>query len=218
MNKELQKRLISSLILIPLCFFFIFKGSIIFIFFLLFCFFTTSIEWYQMSKKKNYNLLGYFFLLFSFYCAYNLRTNFGDKSLSIFLLIIITCIFTDIGGYIFGNIFKGAKLTKISPKKTYSGMIGGFISAVIIASIYFIYSDVNLPEQIKSMQYYLILVLLISAISQVGDIIVSYFKRLSKIKDTGNLIPGHGGILDRIDGMIFAFPFSYIIFSLEFMK
>ena len=131
------------------------------------------------------------------------------------MIILFTCISTDIGGYIFGNIFKGPKLTKISPKKTYSGMIGGYILSIITIYIFFNYLNLYNDNIILFTSETFLNVLLISTVSQIGDIIISFFKRLSKIKDTGKLIPGHGGLLDRIDGMIFAFPFSYIIFSLR---
>tara|TARA_B100001057_G_C22573660_1_gene842152 strand:+ start:236 stop:610 length:375 start_codon:yes stop_codon:yes gene_type:complete len=122
------------------------------------------------------------------------------------------CISTDIGGYIFGKLFKGPKLTKLSPKKTYSGVIGGFILSICTVAVYESY---YLNQQI--LKNFLILTLIISSVSQIGDIIISYFKRLSNIKDTGKIIPGHGGLLDRIDGMIFAFPFSYIMTLLNFL-
>ena len=151
----------------------------------------------------------------SFYCVFRLRNDFGDKSLILFLFVLLVCIFTDLGGYLFGNIFKGPKITRISPNKTYSGVFGGYICSSIIIFFVFKYSnllfDVNLKFSIETFKY----VALISTVSQIGDLIISYFKRLSNIKDTGNIIPGHGGILDRIDGMIFAFPFSYIVFNIN---
>ncbi len=218
MSKEFIKRILSSIILIPLSFYLIIEGSFLFNFFLLICFLLTSFEWFKMSKNKIYNIFGYIFITFSFYCAYNLRNKFNDESLIIFLLIIITCISTDIGGYIFGKIFKGPRLTSISPKKTYSGMLGGYLLSIITVYIFlnnlYLSSDYFVRFTYKS----LIVVLAISTVSQIGDIIVSYFKRLSKIKDTGKIIPGHGGILDRIDGVIFALPFSYIIFSTILIK
>ena len=213
MSQEFKIRVLSSLILIPLSFFFIIKGSFFFNFFLLICFLITSYEWHAMSKNKNYNIIGFLFLIFSFYSAYNIRINFENNSLLIFLFVILTCISTDIGGYIFGNIFKGPKLTKISPKKTFSGMIGGYFLSVIIIYFYLKYSKLIGEHSYEITIKIFFVVLLISTISQIGDIIISFFKRLSKIKDTGKIIPGHGGILDRIDGMLFAIPFSNIFFS-----
>ena len=214
MDKELQKRILSSFILIPVCFFFIIKGSFLFNFFLLVCLFITFFEWFAMSKRKNYHLFGYLFLAFAFYSAYALRNNFADENLIIFLLIIITCISTDVGGYVFGKIFKGPKLIKISPKKTYSGMIGGYFLSIIFINVFFYYSYLFYDGIAIFSLETLIIILLISTVSQIGDLTVSYFKRLSNIKDTGKIIPGHGGLLDRLDGMIFAFPFSYIMFSI----
>ncbi len=212
MNKEFLKRLLSSIILIPLLFIVIFIGSNLFIIFVGICLIITLYEWHMMSKNKSYNILGHLFLLFSFYSVYFVRNELGDKGLFVFLFIILICIFTDIGGYLFGKIFKGPKLTKISPNKTYSGVIGAFLlSIVIIFSLNLFNSYFKFNLEIFKFNY-LIFTLIISAISQIGDIIVSYFKRLSKIKDTGNLIPGHGGILDRIDGMIFAYPFFFILY------
>ena len=123
---------------------------------------------------------------------------------------MLICISTDIGGYIFGKIFKGPKLIKISPKKTYSGMIGGYILSIICLST-FLNSKYVLTKTTDLTVNIFIFILLVSTISQIGDIIISYFKRLSKIKNTGNIIPGHGGLLDRIDGMIFVFPIYYLI-------
>ena len=216
MEKEFQKRILSSLVLIPVAFFFIIKGSFFFNFFLLICLIISSYEWHMMSKKKSYNIFGYLFLLLSFICTY-LTYNSGavgfvnnsGAGLYVFLGILLVCISTDLGGYIFGKILKGPKLTKISPNKTYAGVFGGYLLSIIVLSSY-----VNFNEQNFELENFL-LVIVISSISQVGDITVSYFKRLSKVKNTGKLIPGHGGILDRIDGMIFAFPF-YFIFDLVY--
>tara|TARA_Y100000590_G_C15745067_1_gene1021668 strand:+ start:1448 stop:1855 length:408 start_codon:yes stop_codon:yes gene_type:complete len=127
-----------------------------------------------------------------------------------FLLIMIVCVSTDIGGYFFGKLLKGPKLIKISPKKTYSGMIGGFLLSLISVSVFMGY----LISEEFSLSLFAF-VITISAISQIGDIVISYFKRMAKIKDTGKIIPGHGGLLDRADGMIFAFPFSYFTISLN---
>ncbi len=213
MKNQLKKRLISSLIIIPLTFFLIIKGSYLFNLFLFICLFISFYEWYLMSKRYKYFFFGYIIIFISFYCVFSLRNNFGDESLALFLFVLLVCIFTDIGGYLFGNIFKGPKITKISPKKTYSGMIGGYVCSFIIILVVLEYSKLLFDVSFKQSAELFIYVALISTVSQIGDLIISYFKRLSKIKDTGKIIPGHGGILDRVDGMIFAFPFSYIIFN-----
>ena len=209
MEKELQKRILSSIILLPISFFFIIKGSAFFILFLSILFVIACLEWFKITKKIEYKIIGIFFLLFSFYTVYFFR----DRDLLDFLLIIIICITTDIGGYIFGKIFKGPKLIKISPNKTYAGMIGSFLLSIIASYLFAIkYDSTFLQNQNLSEDFYFIfLVFLISSVSQIGDLIISYFKRLSKIKDTGNIFPGHGGLLDRIDGMIFAFPFIFVV-------
>ena len=219
MKQEFINRIISSIILIPIALFFIIKGSFFFNFFILICFIVTSYEWHMMSKNRPYTFLGFIFIIFSFYTVYYLRNDFyGDYIY--FLMILLICIFTDIGGYIFGRIFKGPKLTKISPNKTYSGMFGGYFLSIVFMSLFFInleflfgYTNIEVTGKELTLNNF-ILTIVISTASQFGDIIVSYFKRLSKIKDTGKIIPGHGGLLDRIDGMIFAFPTSYLIFKI----
>ena len=205
MNQEITKRILSSIIIIAVAFFFIIKGSLFFIFFLSICFFITSFEWYKMAKNKNYFLFGLIFLILSFLSAFLLRNIFLED----FILVILICISTDIGGFVFGKIFKGPKLAKISPNKTYSGMIGSFFLSIISALFYTnYYGLVYWTDNVL-----LITVLLISSLSQIGDLTVSYFKRISKIKNTGKIIPGHGGLLDRIDGMLFAIPFAFILFK-----
>ena len=133
MNKEIINRILSSIILIPLVFFFIIKGSFFFSFFIIICFLITSYEWHMLSKKNDYYLIGYMFLIISFYSVYSLRNNFGDENILIFLFVFLICISTDIGGYVFGKIFKGPKLIKkISPNKTFSGMIGGYFLSILV--------------------------------------------------------------------------------------
>ena len=109
MNQETIKRIISSIILLPIAFYFIIKGSFFFNFFILICFLIASYEWHMMSKKKSYRIFGFIFLFFSFYTIYKLRI---DNDYTILLFITIICISTDIGGYMFGKLFKGPKLTK----------------------------------------------------------------------------------------------------------
>jgi len=220
-NRELQKRILSSIILIPIALFFIFQGPVFFAFFLSIFFLTSSYEWVKMNKKDSFKVLGLVYLLLICYLTYLFRQNFFFQ----FILVLIVCIFTDLGGYIFGKIFKGPKLIKISPKKTYAGLIGSFILSIIAALIYVKYINLGqaayleiqyllLENDLENFNlYFLIIILFISLISQIGDLIISYFKRSAKVKDTGNLLPGHGGLLDRVDGIIFAIPASYILFD-----
>ena len=213
MNQELFKRILSSIILLPLALIIIIKGSYFFNFLLLITFLTCSYEWHLMSKNKVYYFFGFIFLLISFFCSYKLRNNAEDDYL-IFLLVTVICVLTDIGGYIFGKIFKGPKLTMYSPNKTYAGVFGSYILS--ISSIPFILKLNIINEENTIIMF--VFVFIISSISQLGDLCVSYFKRNSNIKDTGNIIPGHGGLLDRIDGMIFAYPFSYLITLISFFN
>ena len=217
MNTELKKRILSSIVLLPIVFFFVIKGSFLFNFLILICFFVTSYEWHKMTREKNYYLPGIFFLLISFYTVYQIRTNSPETDYGYFMFILLICISTDLGGYIFGKIFKGPKLTKISPKKTFSGLVGGYLLSILILSMYFTSSFNTFQEDELTFGIFIV-ILLISTTSQLGDISISYFKRVSKIKDTGKIIPGHGGLLDRIDGMIFAFPFSYLIFKINIFQ
>ena len=211
---EFLKRLLSSIILIPLIFYVLISGTFLFNIFILICFLIANYEWYILSKDKIYSFFGYIFITISFYTFFKLKNDFD---LGLIILILLICISTDIGGYLFGKIFKGPKLTKFSPKKTYTGMIGSFLLPIfllfIISFLSFAFNGLyNFNSEI------LIFTLLLSAVSQLGDIFISYFKRLAKIKDTGSIIPGHGGLLDRIDGMIFAIPFSYILIKNNFFQ
>ena len=207
MIKEFEKRLLSSFILIPIAIFFIIQGSIFFIFFLSILFLLTSYEWLRMSKKNNLlKFLGIIFLLFSFYTAFEIREY---KNFKYFLFIVTVCIFTDIGGYLFGKIFNGPKLTKISPNKTYAGVLGSFLLSLIAGLIYINYFSKKEVADTDHLFIFLI-ILFISFISQIGDLVISYFKRKAKLKDTGKILPGHGGLLDRIDGLIFVFPTIYL--------
>ena len=208
-NGELQKRILSSIILVPVSFFFIIQGSFTFIFFLSLIFLVTSLEWLRMTKNKDLlRIFGIFFLFFSFFSAIYLRQYIG---LNFFLFLIIICIFTDIGGYIFGKTFKGPKLTKISPKKTYSGVIGSFLISLLFGLIYIKFLGRKSRILLDTDPLFIILLILfISLVNQIGDLIISYFKRKAKLKDTGKILPGHGGFLDRIDGLVFVMPIIYL--------
>ena len=200
MNNVL-KRILSSIILLPFIFYLLFKGSYILILLIFILFFVACYEWHKITNDIFLKMFGYFFLILSFYSFYQISLY---KTFVFF--VIITCVATDIGGYIFGKILKGPKLTKISPKKTYNGVIGGYFLSFVSFMIIVNFND-NFTASIK----YFLLIFIISTVSQIGDIIISYFKRLSNTKDTGKIIPGHGGLLDRIDGMIFVFPIVYFI-------
>jgi len=218
MKKEFEKRILSSVFIIPIALFFVLQGAVFFLFFLGILFLLTSYEWIKMIKNNQFiKIIGIFFLVFSFYSAYQLR-NYLELivGLNAFLFIILICIFTDIGGYVFGKVFKGPKLTKISPNKTYSGLLGSFIFPVIVSLIYNKYYTLTgtyFSSKLPGVNFelnFLFFILFISMISQLGDLIISFFKRKAKVKDTGNLLPGHGGLLDRIDGLIFVIPILYL--------
>ena len=213
MLREIHKRIISSIILFPILIFFFLQGSYLFNIFILIIFLISTYELYFLLKDRKYSYLGYLLIFISFLSLYLLRTNYNVE---VIFFVILICISTDIGGYVFGKILKGPKLIRISPNKTYSGTIGGYILSIV--SIYFFITDDNsVLFDVYNLNMILI-VLSISTVSQIGDLIVSYLKRLCKVKNTGNIIPGHGGILDRIDGMIFAVPFFYFLIVLNLIN
>ena len=213
--KEFLKRLISSIILIILIIFVITKGTIFLNLFILICLLISLYEWYKLRINKKYYYIGIIFLFISFFSVYRL-TNY-ELNYSNFIFILLICISTDIGGYFFGKIFKGKKLTKISPNKTYSGMFGSFILSFIVSYILLEFTNIFTYSSLSQINI-IIFIFFISSISQIGDIIISYFKRKSKVKNTGKIIPGHGGLIDRIDGMIFAFPLGYLFLTLVNLK
>lgn len=180
-------------------------------FFLLFVFYEIFYESYlilhKIIKKKFHLYLSLSFVLFYltililFVWFLNLKNN--NQETLFLLLIINVCVFSDIGGFCFGKIFKGKKLTQISPNKTYSGMYGSFIFSLI--------SSIILFNDFLPIQKLIFFSILVSAASQFGDLLISYMKRISNIKDTGVILPGHGGLLDRFDGLIIAIPFGYLL-------
>ncbi len=210
---NLKKRLITSIIL-----FTILALLLNYNFLLIYCiilFGTISIlEFINLLKKINSNIVLKFLyvsifivyiIYFSLLIFYNLNHGKEIKVITVFILLI--CIFSDIGGFIFGKTFKGPKLTSISPNKTISGSAGSIISSLIILFIF-----VNIYDY--GIQFYklFILTVSISLLSQAGDILFSYIKRKAKVKDTGNLLPGHGGVLDRFDGILIGLPIGNELF------
>ena len=205
---ELQKRVTTAVILLPIIIFTIIFNQHLFNLLLLLVLFFSFTEWFTLNKK-NFNFIsisGFLIILLSIFFAYYLRGN-DIRSKIIFLWILFVCFFSDTGGYFVGKLFGRKKISKISPNKTYAGMYGSFIFSIFpILIVHFFESNILLLST-KS----IILSLLFSLFCQLGDITVSYFKRKNKVKDTGTLIPGHGGLLDRIDGLIFVIIFSGIL-------
>ena len=160
------------------------------------------------KKKLSHLILIFITTLYLFYFSLSilLFLNFDNSNKIILLFLLSISISTDIGGYCFGKIFKGKKLTKISPNKTYSGLIGSLFVSILVSFIFFRNLDLS--------PHYLIITIILSLISQIGDLLISFLKRKAKIKDTGKFLPGHGGLLDRVDGILFAIPIGLIIISL----
>jgi len=163
----------------------------------------------KIFKVKIYilliNLLGLFYLIiFSSLVYFGIsQENFKINILYLFLV----CILSDIGGLLFGKIFKGKKLTKISPNKTISGSIGSFVLSLVLVPFFYFFFN----EKFLNLFHLILISFLVSFFCQVGDLFVSFLKRRAKVKDTGSILPGHGGLLDRIDGMLLAVPIGIMI-------
>ena len=215
---EFKKRIITSFFLL-LIIFFSFLNLISLSLFLFILTFITLVELHNMYKKiykKKFFFLfvtNFFSVLYLGYFSLTvilfLSNEFIiDKFVVLYLLII--CISTDIGGYVFGKIIGGKKLTKISPNKTYSGSMGSFLLSILIGYLCYKFQSNLLLLNINIF----ILIIIISFMSQVGDLFISLLKRKAKIKDTGSILPGHGGVLDRIDGILFALPIGLLIIKM----
>ena len=212
---ELKKRIITSLFLL-LIIYFSFINSYALYFLIFFLNFIALEEFSKLFKKTYKNkkkiifvtliLSTFYMVYFTLVIIYFLNGSFENSKYTLFFILLI-CIFTDIGGFIFGKIIGGIKLTSISPKKTFSGLIGSFIFALIFGFI--IYKFLN--NFISVNLNIFLFIILTSFISQIGDLFISYLKRMAKLKDTGSILPGHGGVLDRIDGILLALPFSIIL-------
>ena len=195
-----KKRFIISLLAFPIIYSLLYHKKFSYILIVIVCLFC-AYEWNKIQKKKNYiYLFGLVILLFFFLSLVKIY-NLKDYNLKFLWLILIACL-TDIGGYIFGKLFGGPKLIKISPNKTWSGAFGSLILSQFACLIFFLDSNYILNFNIFFYQF------LLSIIGQIGDILMSYIKRLNDKKDTSNFIPGHGGFLDRVDGLIWIFIFG----------
>ena len=212
MKTELRDRILTSIIITPIFFSAIIYSGLYLIILLIISYILSVYEIIKNTKNLLFVFFSASLLLFSFYSFYFLRGN-TDESLIVFIWILSATFFSDIGGYIFGKIFKGKKLTKISPNKTYSGAFGSIILSVVSLPLI---NFIQIPFFNKLLlNFYelnfLILTIFISLICQGGDLFVSFLKRKAKIKNTSNILPGHGGILDRIDGLIFVLIFCFIL-------
>ena len=211
---ELNKRIFTSIALLIILYISLINNIFLSII-LSFIVFIALVEFHniflKIFKKKKIENIIYLFLALIYLVFFSLITGFflfytGYENKALFIFILSICIATDIGGYTFGKLLKGKKITKISPNKTYAGVFGSFIMSFIVTLIFF--SDLNL---ILNTIY---LALIISFFSQIGDLIISFLKRKAKIKDTGGFLPGHGGLLDRLDGILLAVPIGIILVSL----
>jgi len=213
---NLQKRILTSLILFPLSIFFIIKGGNYIVSFLYVVLILGNFELFSAFKRKLSIIFLDGMLVISLLSILHLRNDTASSFVLLIWVIILT-ISSDVGGYVFGKFFKWKKLTKISPKKTLSGVLGSFIfslGSVFLLGIFVqIYTELE-TEIFRQPRYYL-LAMIFSLAAQLGDLCISYFKRLEKIKDTGKFLPGHGGIFDRIDGLIFVVIVAYISYSLK---
>ena len=210
---NLQKRILTSLVILPLSIFFLVKGDYFLKFFLITVFLIANYELFSVFSKKITILFLDLILILSLFIISYLADN---DALSLYLLIwvIILCICSDVGGYVFGKIFKWKKLTAISPKKTLSGVLGSFTLSLLSVFI----ADAITPEHlILNLNFlqakFFFLAIVFSLVAQTGDLTISYFKRLEKIKDTGKILPGHGGIFDRIDGLMFVVILIFVFYK-----
>ena len=220
MVSELGKRIITSLTLFLITIFCILIHKFVFVLILVITLFVCFNEWrninFKYFKKKQDNNWKYFFVqfvglvyLFIFLItSIALRGN-NSESITFFIIILCICIFSDIGGYTFGKVIGGKKLTKISPNKTISGSLGSFIFSILPLLLFNLQNYTGVSFEVLSTN--IVFCLIVSLVCQLGDLLISYFKRLNKVKDTGTILPGHGGLLDRIDGLIFAIPAVYFL-------
>ena len=216
---NLSQRIITSVILLFVLSISLLFNKYILLFGLILCSLVLFIEFNNLTKKiwkKNKstlaraNIFSLVFLVIFIYVSY----EFYKETL---LFLILICIFSDTGGYIVGNLIGGRKLTKISPKKTISGSIGSFIFSLFPIVILWMYNNI-FQENFRADNYLKLIpvCLFLCLICQLGDLFISYFKRKASVNDTGSILPGHGGLLDRIDGVIFVIPTAYIINKIFF--
>ena len=210
MTTNFKKRILTSLIL-SLLLILMMRYDILFIYFFIVVGISSILEFFNLTNRifdKNFtkfsiNILFTTFI-FIFCLLFVVLSSLFQLKIILFTLLL-SCIASDIGGYIFGNLFKGPKLTKISPGKTISGSLGSFIlCSLTFFGIFFYVTD-------KSNLFLLLVGVITSLACQIGDLFFSFLKRKAKLKDTGNFLPGHGGFLDRIDGILLGVPFGFTV-------
>ena len=220
---NLSKRIITSIILIFILSISLFYNKYIWLFTLIFVSLVLFIEFNNLVNKiwkkekktiLKFNIFSSLFLLILIYVSYE---SYNNPPI-VLVFIILICIFSDTGGYLIGNLIGGKKLTKISPNKTISGSIGSFLFSLVPIGIFWgLYNFTNdLSFKTESSLKLIPLCLFLCLICQLGDLFISYFKRKAKVEDTGSILPGHGGLLDRIDGIIFVLPAAYLIDKILF--
>ena len=213
---NLYKRIFTSTILLLIISISLFYDKSLWLFFLIIVSLILFIEFNNLIKKiwkneKNtiasINFISLIFLVIIIFISYDFYSNPPISLVFIFLI----CIFSDTGGYVVGNLIGGKKLTKISPNKTISGSIGSFIFSLFPIIILWLYYNFINDLAVTDNFFKLIpTCLFLCLICQLGDLLISYFKRMAKANDTGRILPGHGGLLDRIDGVIFVLPAAYL--------
>ena len=213
---NLQKRILTSIIVFPFSIFFILKGGDYIVSFLYAVLILGNFEVFSVFKRKLSIIFLDVILVISLLSILQLRNDTASSFVLLIWIIILT-ICSDIGGYTFGKIFKWKKFTKISPNKTVSGALGSFVfslaSVFLLGFVMELISGLDSDFFLKPKFFFLALIFSLSA--QIGDLTISYFKRLEKIKDTGKLLPGHGGIFDRIDSLMFVVIVANILYSLK---
>ena len=213
---NLKKRILTSIVILPISFYLIFKGGSYIVSFLYAILILANFEAFSVFKRKLSIIFLDGILVISLLSVLHLR-NDTDSSFILLIWVILLTICSDLGGYIFGKIFKWKKFTVISPKKTLSGVAGSLIFSLLsvlllgLIVMFLFKIDFNFELKLK----YFILAILLSLSAQIGDLTVSYFKRLEKIKDTGKILPGHGGIFDRIDSLMFSVIVANIFYFLK---
>ena len=222
MSINLVNRIVTSFILFGILLSCLFLNTFLWLYLLII---TGIISFYEFNnllirnfKKDKFkiyfsNILSFLYLSFFIFIGY----YFNNNSKIDLLFILLICIFSDIGGYLIGKLIGGKKLTKISPNKTISGSIGSFVFSLFpvlfflkinnMGYDYFFITIINF----KNISFLILICFFLSLICQLGDLFISYFKRKAKVKDTGSILPGHGGLLDRIDGIIFVLPVAFFL-------